>query len=60
MTTNKRVVCDAEHPWDGTTLPVCHPDAVSCGSQESGWPSGDIQPMHCPHCNKRFEVELEQ
>jgi hypothetical protein len=55
-------VCTKGDPWDGTKdlgLRVEHPDAESVGDRDYG--GGEYCASYrCPHCGKRFEVELPQ
>jgi hypothetical protein len=56
----ERHVCTAANPWKRGMGRAIHPDAVECGDQQSGWPSGDMQGYKCPHCGLYFDVELPQ
>jgi len=56
----ERFICTSLNPWDGKTVPVAHPDAKEVGEQMDGYPGGDFQMYHCPHCGKTFEIELPQ
>lgn len=56
-------VCTAADPWDAAKVPkgvrVSHPDADSKGDTDYG--RGEYCASYkCPHCGKRFEVELAQ
>lgn len=58
--TQPRHICTKEDPWKMGMGRAIHPDAIPQGSQQGGYPSGDIQVYKCPYCNLRFEVELPQ
>ncbi len=56
-------ICTETTPWgkwvDDTS--VLHPSAkVVPGSQQEGWPSGDIVTIKCPICGFEWERELPQ
>lgn len=54
-------ICTARDPWKPGDSRGVHPDAQEVrGSQQNGWPGGDIVAYECPHCKQRFDVELPQ
>lgn len=58
---NGNHICTAQEPWKPDMVGRCgHPDAVECGEQRDGYPSGDLQTYKCPHCGITFEEELPQ
>ena len=48
---------DASEPGYGWQHDALHEDH---GSQEDGYPGGDIVTMHCDNCGIKFKVELPQ
>lgn len=57
--------CTKENPWDRTTpgngVRVIHYGAHEVhGSQEDGWPAGDIVKMKCDFCGYEWTTELPQ
>lgn len=58
MNTSTRHVCTADDPWDPTKSDRAeHPDAVIVGTDDQSM-YGSYEEYKCPHCNKRFWVEL--
>jgi len=54
-------ICTAEAPWRPENgLPVRHTAAREIGEQQNGYPGADIATYECPHCGKRWEMELPQ
>jgi hypothetical protein len=55
-----RKPCIPERPMPkGDTGRWCHMNTKR-GEQRDGWPSGDVQDVHCENCGLDFQVELPQ
>lgn len=55
-----RYVCVRDDPWSPAKgVPAVHPDAREL-RQYDNHPCGDLVDYECPHCGKRFTVELPQ
>lgn len=64
MDDNSRYVCTKEQPYTPERAALFggrgrHPDAKRTFS-EDGYPGGDLDHFHCPHCGLHFVVEVAQ
>lgn len=60
--TKEPHICTAADPYDEVKhrgLRGRHPDAKFLSSSD-GYPGGDLDHYRCPHCGKRFTVEVAQ
>lgn len=55
------MICTQFDPWKPSDPDGKHPDAREVhDGQRDGWPGGDLVTYECPHCKRRFEIELAQ
>lgn len=58
----REFVCTKEDPWEKDKvgdLRTIHPDAISKGDEYGSLgKGGSYERFECPHCGKRFNVEL--